>query len=359
MEQWHRKKLKLFALFAMLLIGQVGLTQVSYNYGWEETGLGGWINSGEADFSSITYSCEGANSVRANIYDSNPDAIFTSPNLGTSDGSEALLSFSYRVTDYIYGPPSTADSAYTFEIEVQWANSISGPWTTFHTIDEDNHVPSVSCTISTETFTPGEGDLYVRFNSQSLLGGDVHVYFDNISVIQGDCLPPTALSVSNISTEGATLSWTSEGDSFDVEIVEAGDEPTGTPTESGVPNPFTVEDLDPSTTYEFYVRQDCGDGDLSAWAGPFSFATLCVAEDVPYVMPIDATTGADLPMCVTIENLNNDSSFWESGATTDGFEGRTMRYDYNPSNAANDWMYTNGLNLEGGKAIDLFLNVKI
>src|SRR5690606_22702167 len=71
------------------------------------------------------------------------------------------------------------------------------------------------------------------------------------------------------------------------------------------------------------------------------------------------TTGTDLPLCVSIENLNDDTSFWKSGATTTGIEGRTMRYQYHYSNVANDWMYTQALNLQAGQSYRLVFKHKI
>src|SRR5690606_24755181 len=37
----------------------------------------------------------------------------------------------------------------------------------------------------------------------------------------------------------------------------------------------TLNGLNPVTTYQVYVRQNCGDGDMSPWAGPVNFTTLC------------------------------------------------------------------------------------
>ena len=124
---------------------------------------------------------------------------------------------------------------------------------------------------------------------------------DNVNIEVITCVPPTELTATDITTTAATLDWTSDGDNFDIEIVEAGEEPTGTPTYTGVDKPFTITiDLSPSTTYEYYVRQDCGDGDVSPWIGPFSFATLCgTIENLPYTENFDIYgTGSDaFPNC--------------------------------------------------------------
>lgn len=83
------------------------------------------------------------------------------------------------------------------------------------------------------------------------------------------CLPPTVLSATTTSNS-ATLSWISTGTLFDVEYGALGFvQGTGT-LENEVSNPYTVNGL-AAGAYDFYVRQDCGAGDESIWAGPYSF----------------------------------------------------------------------------------------
>jgi len=129
------------------------------------------------------------------------------------------------------------------------------------------------------------------------------------------CLPPSALTATNVISDSAALSWIANGDLFDIEIVEAGDEPTGVPTETGVSNPHTAEGLNPSTTYEYYVRQDCGGGDESYWTGPYSFTTLCIAiTTLPYTENFDTYgTGSDaFPDCWERPVTYTSGSVWPS-----------------------------------------------
>ena len=88
------------------------------------------------------------------------------------------------------------------------------------------------------------------------------------------CPTPLTLTATSITTSQANLGWASAGTLFDVEIGTSGFTPTGTPTTSGVANPFTQTGLSPATTYTYYVRRDCGAGVYSTWNGPFSFTTL-------------------------------------------------------------------------------------
>ncbi len=96
------------------------------------------------------------------------------------------------------------------------------------------------------------------------------------------CSMPTGLSVSSITSDGATLSWTdtntppATGWQIAVQPAGSGYPPTAATTlYTATTNPFTVTGLNPNSTYEFYVQSDCGAADgVSFWGGPFSFNTL-------------------------------------------------------------------------------------
>ncbi len=114
------------------------------------------------------------------------------------------------------------------------------------------------------------------------------------------CFPPNALTVSNITPTSADLGWTDTNSPaatlWDVEIVLAGNTPTGTPTAAGVSNPYSATGLTDNTNYEYYVRADCGGSGISPWAGPFAFETPCLPLSAPYIESFDATSA---PACWT------------------------------------------------------------
>ncbi len=95
------------------------------------------------------------------------------------------------------------------------------------------------------------------------------------------CPDPTALNATNITVDSADLEWVigSTETLWDIELVDitASDVATGSPTATGVSNPYTANSLISNNEYEFYVRADClGDG-TSLWVGPFTFTTSCLA----------------------------------------------------------------------------------
>ncbi|MBS3739514.1 MAG: choice-of-anchor J domain-containing protein, partial [Psychroflexus sp.] len=96
------------------------------------------------------------------------------------------------------------------------------------------------------------------------------------------CFDPLNLEVLSVSDTTADLNWQpgSSETNFDVEVVLAGTTPTGVPTFEDVSVPFTATGLNSETDYDFYVRADCGPGDVSNWVGPESFTTAITPVSV-------------------------------------------------------------------------------
>ncbi|HOE04880.1 MAG TPA: choice-of-anchor J domain-containing protein, partial [Bacteroidales bacterium] len=123
------------------------------------------------------------------------------------------------------------------------------------------------------------------------------IAIDDIEVSLVTCPDPTALTASSLQTNQATLSWTENGTatSWDIELGADGFTPTGTPTQTGVTNPYIYTGLTEATAYDYYVRSDCGAGDYSAWVGPFGFNTLAsCAEPTTLTAANITSSSADL-----------------------------------------------------------------
>src|SRR5690554_6596411 len=86
------------------------------------------------------------------------------------------------------------------------------------------------------------------------------------------CLPPTQLGANINSLTEAELYWTSDGTLFEVEYgVQGFTLGTGTSVTGITTNDTTISGLTQNTYHHYYVRRDCGGGDLSVWAGPYTF----------------------------------------------------------------------------------------
>lgn len=96
---------------------------------------------------------------------------------------------------------------------------------------------------------------------------------DNAQIVQ-QCNAPTALTTSAITYNSANFNWTSPGvTAWEVEVVIAGNAPTGVGTPYSGTLPFPATGLSPNTTYQFYVRNVCGTNNTSAWTTSAQFTT--------------------------------------------------------------------------------------
>lgn len=122
------------------------------------------------------------------------------------------------------------------------------------------------------------------------------------------CSSPSGLSADNISTDSAELSWFEPGNAqaWDIEYGAYGYvQGTGTLIEGVDANPYLLTGLSQATRYQFHVRSDCGGGDLSAWAGPFTFDAECDPITIPFSETFDANA---IPVCWQQENTGSVTS---------------------------------------------------
>lgn len=90
------------------------------------------------------------------------------------------------------------------------------------------------------------------------------------------CPAPSGLGVSDVTSVAADISWTSNGDTWDIEYgINGYTQGTGTTIPGVIDNPFLLIGLTPGTWYDVYVRRDCNGtgGGYSSWIGPVDFTT--------------------------------------------------------------------------------------
>jgi hypothetical protein len=173
------------------------------------------------------------------------------------------------------------------------------------------------------------------------------------------CPQPSALAVTNITGTTVDLAWTENGaaTTWDIEYGVAPYTFTGTPTITGTTsNPHNLTGLTASTSYEFYVRADCGVDGASTWAGPYSFTTACVAPIIstfPWTENFDGETTPNMPCGWVVDNVNADAYTWETGTDQPSSGANAMQVRWNSAEAANDWAFTPELQLTGSVTYQL------
>src|SRR5690554_2382971 len=115
------------------------------------------------------------------------------------------------------------------------------------------------------------------------------------------CVPPVELSVGNITSSGADVSWAAGGSetswnfSWGAPGYTPGVDDLGTDTASTTS--YQLAGLTPQTSYDVYVQADCGSSDLSNWAGPLSFTTACGTITEMFEDFDSYDTGSIVPDC--------------------------------------------------------------
>jgi hypothetical protein len=132
---------------------------------------------------------------------------------------------------------------------------------------------------------------------------------------------PTCPSISTPSLTGSTtttasLFWQmgcSTATNFDIEYGAPGFTPgTGTVisnvagTPSGTDMTYVVNGLTPNSQYQFYVRANCGGGDVSAWTLPVNASTPCAPVDVADISDVITCDSYTLPAIVEVTPSNNN-----------------------------------------------------
>ena len=172
----------------------------------------------------------------------------------------------------------------------------------------DPHDPSTFQTIRTidttvYTFLPYIVDLtgytgsghYIGFKQQAT--SSVWYYWLDDVVIEEipPCPIPSNLAADTCNGSSVTLSWIEHGVATSWQI-EYG--PTGFIHGSGTvvtatSNPFPVTGLIPNSSYEFYVRADCGTGEFSPWSSPLSLFTFQEHSGTTHFEPFEAYNVGD------------------------------------------------------------------
>jgi hypothetical protein len=166
------------------------------------------------------------------------------------------------------------------------------------------------------------------------------------------CPMPTSVTVTNITNNSANIGW-SNAATVDIDYGAPGHPAgTGTVVSSVTTNPYTLTGLTAYTSYDIFVRQSCGSGQYSTWAGPVNFTTQVDPLTIPYTQTFDASTfpggwsqTSTISPRWTVSNTNNAGgtpyemmASWASGTgisrlivgpiNTSGMTGLNLEFKY-------------------------------
>lgn len=166
------------------------------------------------------------------------------------------------------------------------------------------------------------------------------------------CANVTNITVSEISTSSADVTWTAGSDENGWQYVYAEDtviDPANlTPSNILDNESAQLTGLSNGTLYNVWVRSVCNETSFGSWVGPITFLTQCLAANVPYTEDFESVLVPNLPSCSSIFNDADDVNWKTVNSPGSGFTSKTLSYGPNENNG-NAWFFTRGINLTAGE----------
>lgn len=195
--------------------------------------------------------------------------------------NKAMVSFWYRANAYAAATP-TRKLVVGIAEEVSTLDTLMATLTVLDTIVQTNTSSTIpyekyTCIVS-EKYT-GKGHYVVLIglegNGATSTGG---MYVDDIEItLVPTCFTPDNLKVVKTYDTEAQLTWEQlQGDNnaWEVAYGQKDAEPTAMTIVAADKPEMTITGLQPGTEYDFYVRANCGGGEVSEWRGPVTASTL-------------------------------------------------------------------------------------
>ena len=212
------------------------------------------------------------NYIRRNLWSTAPTGTFTTVPIGPVM-SGMRLTFNYALANFSTTAPQPAPPAGSGNFVVSISTDFGATFGPIQTIPNNGVGGWQSFDLDLASYVGQTISVRIDGNWTS---GDYFLAFDNFSVsLPVTCAAPNTLAATNITATSAHLGWTAGSNQTAWEYV-VGPSPLAEPTGAGIAtttNPVLVTGLASNTAHQFYVRANCGSGDLSTWAGPFTFTT--------------------------------------------------------------------------------------
>ncbi|HQQ20798.1 MAG TPA: fibronectin type III domain-containing protein, partial [Bacteroidales bacterium] len=202
-------------------------------------------------------------------------------------------------------PPTVGGVNYDWEAQIgNHTNGIGEHW-----LSQQTTWQQAEFVINTTQFPNLAGNtwrLYFHWRNGTAIAAQPPATVDNISIEVVECPTPSQLTISNTTATTVDLAWTENGDatSWFVEYKKSTEDTWA--SEMATSNPYTVQNLESSTTYQFRVQSNCGT-ELSPYTSVVSTTTLCAPVTVlPWDDSFESISYAGtLPLCWAATNFGS------------------------------------------------------
>ena len=246
---------------------------------------------------------------------------------------------SYR----IYFKYSQNSTTYTEKLKITYGTAQDAATQT-NVIHDYSAITGVGSAVQEyHDFTPAtSGVYYIGFNIYSD-ANQYNLYIDDILIMESPtCIEPTAVSVSGVTSDGASVSFTAPatvpGNGYQVYYSTSATAPTASTVLDAsnsvitAASPAALTGLNPATNYYVWVRSDCGSGDLSMWSLSASFTTACIPV-TEFSENFNTTTVNTLPTCWSKISTGTYADAYVMASTV--MSGPNALYVYGDSSSSN------------------------
>ena len=265
---------------------------------------------------------------------------------GGHSGSRALY-FSGTNTTAVLPQINTAELSYSnmqLEFYARYSYSPStlmvGVMTNPNDITTFDTVVTITLTSAHELYSvplsnyAGEGS-YIAIMSPT----SNTIYVDDVTLSEvSECSRPSGVNVVEITSNSAKLSWISTAETFNLYYKEVGAESYESVDEISLESDgtYTIYDLEPATSYEWYVEAVCADTNIASIKS--TFQTLCLPiTELPRTWDFESdnyggTSSNPLPICWTRQGTGSYPYSYSSSSNS--HSGSYLLYFYNYGNTA-------------------------
>lgn len=279
-------------------------TAVPWEEGFATTTLpANWVNTGYSLSNTIAAinPALATSYIYKNLYTSAATGNLITP-IFASIPANYRFTYNYKFVDYAAPNGPTAANSCNTIIAVSTNNGTT--YTDVATIPNNGLAGWQTYSLDLAAYTGQSIRIRVTTN---WITGDYYLAFDNFKIEAiPTCEAPawSSITATNVAATTTTVSWaapaTAPANGYDYFVSTTNTAPTSssTPTGSVAAGVVTVglTSLTGNTTYFVWVRSKCATNDLSAWAGPISFKTLC-ANVTAFTQNFDGVTASAMPDC--------------------------------------------------------------
>ena len=243
-----------------------------------------YIETNESDYAHSSPNVVEFYKSDSNTEDNHDDIILVSPNLST------LGNGTHRLKFYARGYEGR------MQVGTLDTNTDTGFFTPLETITVNETM--LQYTVDFAAYTGTDRYIGIRMNNHEDQGYELYID-DMLWELLPTCPDVTAITVSTVSTNSATIQWSTDGpeESWDIAIgAPTVNEPSALAFVSSASLSKEVTGLEENTDYRVWVRSVCGSDDKGSWIGPIPFRTDCPAV-ATLNENFDTANTPDLPSC--------------------------------------------------------------